>query len=82
MKIDGPHWGSSQCSPPDLLVGWGGGHQSDNLPSYLQTNTIAQMLFIRGEGATVKQYHMSKPTYSNNLSMVQQQISLQGRKTA
>ena len=26
-------------------------NSSDNLPSYLQTNTIAQMLSIRGEGA-------------------------------
>jgi len=27
-------------------------NSSDNLPSYLQTNTIAQMLSIRGEGTT------------------------------
>jgi len=26
-------------------------NSSDNLPSYLQTNIIAQMLSIRGEGA-------------------------------
>jgi len=32
-------------------------NSSDNLPSYLQTNTIAQMLSIRGEGAVSKRQH-------------------------
>jgi len=30
-------------------------NSSDNLPSYLQTNTIAQMLSIREEGAKMAQ---------------------------
>ena len=36
----GPHWGSSRRSPvPDLLVGWGGGHQSQcPIPSALRSS--------------------------------------------